>query len=47
MLTTRREWSWAGIDYDQVDHFFLVRVPDGTRAVPQGLTPVEQQTWLG
>ena len=44
---TRRDWSWAGVDYDQVDHFFLVRVADGTEARPQELTGVEQQTWLG
>jgi 8-oxo-dGTP pyrophosphatase MutT (NUDIX family) len=46
-LVTRRDWSWAGVDYDQVDHFFLVRVADGTEARPQQLTGVEQQTWLG
>jgi 8-oxo-dGTP pyrophosphatase MutT (NUDIX family) len=47
VLVTRRDWSWAGVDYDQVDHFFLVRVADGTQARPQELTGVEQQTWLG
>jgi 8-oxo-dGTP pyrophosphatase MutT (NUDIX family) len=46
VLVTRRDWSWAGVDYDQVDHFFLVRVPDGTPARPRRLTDVEAQTWL-
>lgn len=46
VLVTRRDWSWAGVDYDQVDHFFLVRVADGTPAHPRRLTEVEQQTWL-
>jgi 8-oxo-dGTP pyrophosphatase MutT (NUDIX family) len=43
---TRRDWSWAGVDYDQVDHFFLVRVPEGTEVRPHHLTAMEQQTWL-
>lgn len=46
VLVTRRDWSWAGVDYDQLDHFFLVRVPDGTTPQPRQLTAVEQQTWL-
>jgi 8-oxo-dGTP pyrophosphatase MutT (NUDIX family) len=46
VLMTRRDWSWAGVDYDQVDHFFLVRVPDGTPVRPWRLTDVEQQNWL-
>ena len=47
VLITRRDWSWAGVEYDQVDHFFLVRVPDGTPSEPRKLTDVERQTWLG
>jgi ADP-ribose pyrophosphatase YjhB (NUDIX family) len=47
VLTTRREWSWAGIEYDQIDHFFLVRVPDGLPVRPGALTEVERQTLLG
>jgi 8-oxo-dGTP pyrophosphatase MutT (NUDIX family) len=47
VLVTRRDWSWAGVHYDQVDHFFLVRVADGTEVAPHALTDVEQQTWLG
>ena len=46
VLVTRREWSWAGVVYDQSDEFFVVRVPDGTPAAPWHLTEVEQQTWL-
>lgn len=44
---TRRQWSWAGVEYDQVDHFFLARVPDGTPFAPRGLTAIERQTLLG
>lgn len=47
VLLTRRDWSWEGIDYDQVDHFFLVRVAAGTGVQPQALTGPEQQTRLG
>ena len=47
VLTTRRLWSWAGISYDQVDHFFLARVPAGLQVSPQGLTAMERQTLLG
>lgn len=47
ILITRRNWSWHGIDYDQVDHFFLVRVPAGTTARPQALTGPEQETRIG
>ena len=46
VLTTRRDWSWAGVDYDQVDHFFVARVPAGTQVTPRGLTAVEQQTLI-
>ncbi len=45
--TTRRLWSWRGIEYDQVDHFFLAHVPDGLEVHPQSLTDVERETWLG
>jgi ADP-ribose pyrophosphatase YjhB (NUDIX family) len=46
VLTTRRDWSWAGVEYDQVDHFFLARVPSGLQATPRALTDVERQTLL-
>jgi 8-oxo-dGTP pyrophosphatase MutT (NUDIX family) len=46
VLITRRDWSWAGVEYDQVDHFFVVRVPNGTPTAPRTLTDVERQTWL-
>lgn len=45
--TTRRHWSWRGVHYDQVDHFFLARVPDGLTPQPRGLTEIETETWLG
>ena len=47
VLVTRRDWSWAGVEYDQVDHFFLVRVSDGVPTRPRRLTSVERRTWLG
>lgn len=46
VLRTRRLWSWAGVEYDQVDHFFVARVPDGTVASPAALTDVERQTLI-
>ncbi|WP_375500078.1 NUDIX hydrolase [uncultured Jatrophihabitans sp.] len=47
VLITRRLWSWAGVTYDQVDHFFLARVAGGLTVQPQGLTAMERQTVLG
>jgi 8-oxo-dGTP pyrophosphatase MutT (NUDIX family) len=47
VLVTRRLWSWAGVTYDQVDHFFLARVDRGVDVRPQGLTAMERQTVLG
>jgi 8-oxo-dGTP pyrophosphatase MutT (NUDIX family) len=47
VLVTRRDWSWAGVEYDQVDHFFLAHVPDGLPVEPRSLTAMEQQTLLG
>jgi len=44
---TRRTWSWAGVEYDQVDHFFLARVHDGATFAPRGLTDIEKTTLLG
>lgn len=47
VLRTRRFWSWAGTTYDQVDHFFLVRVPEAVRPRPAALTAMELETVLG
>jgi 8-oxo-dGTP pyrophosphatase MutT (NUDIX family) len=47
VLVTRRLWSWAGAEYDQVDHFFLVPVAEEFQPRPRGLTPIEQSTLLG
>jgi len=47
VLVTRREWSWAGVRYDQVDHYFPALVGPGLEVVPQGLTDVETQTLIG
>ena len=47
VLVTRRDWEWGELEFDQVDYFFAVRVPDGTPVRPRKLTDVEQQTWIG
>lgn len=47
VLVTRRLWSWAGVVYDQEDHFFTARVAAGLDVVPGGLTDLERQTVLG
>jgi 8-oxo-dGTP pyrophosphatase MutT (NUDIX family) len=47
VLTTRRDWSWRGVEYDQIDQFFFVRVPDGLPVQPRALTEIEQETLLG
>jgi 8-oxo-dGTP pyrophosphatase MutT (NUDIX family) len=47
VLVTRRAWSWAGTEYDQIDHFFLARVPDGTPFAPRALTDIEKTTLIG
>jgi 8-oxo-dGTP pyrophosphatase MutT (NUDIX family) len=47
VLTTRRLWSWRGTVYDQVDHFFLTRVPEAVEPSPHALTEPERITLLG
>ena len=47
VLVTRRAWSWAGTEYDQIDHFFLARVADGTPFAPRALTDIEKTTLIG
>jgi 8-oxo-dGTP pyrophosphatase MutT (NUDIX family) len=44
---TRRLWSWAEVVYDQVDEFFVARVPDGIEPRAARLTDVEQLTLIG
>jgi 8-oxo-dGTP pyrophosphatase MutT (NUDIX family) len=43
---TRRLWSWRHLTYDQVDHFFLFRVPATPDPAPASLTDIEQQTFI-
>ena len=43
----RRLWSWDGIGYDQVDHFFGAAVASAFQVAPAALTEMEQQTVLG
>ena len=47
VLVTQRLWSWAGVTYDQVDHFYALRVPAEFEPTPAALTEVEQTTLLG
>ena len=46
VLTTRRLWSWDGVEYDQIDEFFLARLPDDIAPRPAALTDVERQTLI-
>jgi 8-oxo-dGTP pyrophosphatase MutT (NUDIX family) len=47
VLVTRRLWSWDGVEYDQVDHFFVTHVAAAFDPAPGGLTDVEKTTLLG
>ena len=47
VLQTQRLWSWDGIVYDQVDHFYVAHVPEAVEPTPGGLTDVEKTTLLG
>jgi 8-oxo-dGTP pyrophosphatase MutT (NUDIX family) len=47
VLVTQRLWSWAGVTYDQIDHFFLGRVAAAIEIAPQGLTAMEHETLIG
>lgn len=40
----RRMWSWRGVTYDQVDHFFVARVDSTQPLSPAGLTEMERMT---
>lgn len=47
VLVTRRLWSWRGMTFDQVDHFFAAHVGAEPEVVPRGLTEFETQTLIG
>jgi hypothetical protein len=47
VFVSEGRWSWAGVTFDQVDHFFLVRVPGGLHIWPEHVTEMEAQTMLG
>lgn len=47
VLTTRRSWTWAGRNYDQLDHYFVAHVSAGLVVAPYSLTDVEAQTLIG
>ena len=42
----RRTWHWQGTGYDQLDHFFVLRVTERPVIAPAALTAMEQQTLL-
>jgi ADP-ribose pyrophosphatase YjhB (NUDIX family) len=42
----RRRWSWNGVTYDQLDHFFLATTA-ATLIAPAALTAMERQTLIG
>jgi 8-oxo-dGTP pyrophosphatase MutT (NUDIX family) len=43
----RRQWSWHGVIYDQLDHFFLATVTGPPAISPMRLTAMERQTLIG
>jgi 8-oxo-dGTP pyrophosphatase MutT (NUDIX family) len=43
----RRQWSWRGTDYDQVDHFFAAWLGGPAEVRPAALTDMEQETVVG
>jgi 8-oxo-dGTP pyrophosphatase MutT (NUDIX family) len=47
VLIARRRWSWAGVSYNQVDHYFVARVASGSPIEPRALTAMETETLLG
>ena len=47
VLVTRRDWSWAGVSYDQTDHFFVAHLAEAADVVPHALTELERQTLIG
>jgi 8-oxo-dGTP pyrophosphatase MutT (NUDIX family) len=47
VFVSRGQWSWAGVTFDQVDHFFVARVPGGLDVWPEHVTEMEAQTMLG
>ena len=47
VFVQRRRWSYAGVVYDQTDHFFTASVPTGTAIAAAAATEMEKQTVLG
>lgn len=47
VLVTQRRWSWAGVVYDQTDHFFVAHLAEHADVVPHALTELEVQTLIG
>lgn len=43
----RRVWTWQGVTYEQLDHFFLAAVAGAIAVSPARLTPMEQETLIG
>jgi 8-oxo-dGTP pyrophosphatase MutT (NUDIX family) len=42
-----RVWHWRGRSYHQVDHFFVVHLPDRPEVSPAAPTAMETETLLG
>jgi ADP-ribose pyrophosphatase YjhB (NUDIX family) len=42
----RRQWSWHGVTYDQVDHFFLATVTSAAAITPARLTTMQRETLI-
>lgn len=47
VFVQHRRWSYAGVVYDQTDHFFTASVPTGTAIAAAAATEMEKQTVLG
>jgi 8-oxo-dGTP pyrophosphatase MutT (NUDIX family) len=45
--THSRAWSWAGVDYDQDDHFFAARLGAPAQIRPAAPTEIERLTVVG
>jgi 8-oxo-dGTP pyrophosphatase MutT (NUDIX family) len=43
----RRTWSYRGTNYDQINYFFAVRVPEPLDMAPAALTDMERKSLIG
>jgi 8-oxo-dGTP pyrophosphatase MutT (NUDIX family) len=47
LLVEQRRWSYAGVTYDQTNHFFAVALDSVPDLDPAQLTELERDTFLG